>query len=272
MIICPVTVVIPTFNRLARLKHSLASVSDQTVSPLEVIVVDDGSVDGTSEWIKEKMPNVTLIQQRNAGVSAARNAGIEKADTEWIAFLDSDDEWLPDKLETQMDALHKMPSFRVCHTEEVWIFDGKVRAVAKPYAKQSGWIFKQCLALCAISPSTVLIHKSVFEEVGVFDESLPACEDYDLWLRICSRMEVLLVRKPLIKKHGGHKDQLSDQRGLDRWRIHALKKLLNEGHLEPEQIELTKNRYREKCGIYAKGLEKHGRHREAESYRKELPD
>ena len=263
-----VSVVIPSYNRLNVLQRCLDSVLEQTLSPAEIIVVDDGSTDETSEWIKAAYPNVILHTQKNRGVSAARNQGIRIASTEWIAFIDSDDIWMPEKLEKQCQALGENEGHRVCHTEEVWKFRGEPRPVADPYVKQGGWIFDQCLSVCAISPSTSLIHASVFDEVGLFDESLPACEDYDLWLRICSRMEVLLVPEPLIEKHGGHDDQLSNQRGLDRWRIEALRKLLGEGHLNEEQTGKTQAKLLEKAEIYLNGLEKHGRHREAESFRR----
>lgn len=261
-----ISVVIPCFNRRATLKRCLDSVMGQTFAAGEVIVVDDGSTDGTADWVSENFADVSLIQQENLGVSAARNAGIRNVRTEWIAFLDSDDLWLPEKLEKQVAALEEFPEYRVCHTEETWIYKGKEKPVAAPYRKRSGWIFKHCLPVCAISPSTALVHRSVFEELGVFDESLPACEDYDLWLRICSKMPVLLVDEPLIEKHGGHDDQLSSQRGLDRWRIQALRKILEQGQLDEAYRVLVINQLKEKCEIYARGLEKHGKSEEAEKY------
>ena len=222
-------------------------------------VVDDGSTDGTTAWLNEAYPQVRLIEQRNQGVSAARNTGIRNASSEWIAFLDSDDVWLPNKLEKQMNLLMTHPDSRICHTEERWFYKGKERPVANNYRKKGGWIFKDCLPRCAISPSTAVIHKSVFNDVGLFDETLPACEDYDLWLRICSRMPVLLVDEPLIEKHGGHGDQLSAERGLDKYRIRALNKTLSEGRLSEVNKELAANQLREKCQIYSDGLKKHGK-------------
>ena len=244
----------------------MESIFRQTLPPSQIVVVDDGSTDGTSDWLKKKLPAVELVIQKNQGVSAARNSGIRKATTDWIALLDSDDVWCPTKLEKQFKALKEKPEFKICHTEERWIFKGKERQVASAYKKRGGWIFEACLPVCAISPSTVLIHKSVFEKVGLFDESLEACEDYDFWLRICSRMPVLLIDEPLIEKHGGFDDQLSAQWGLDRWRIQALEKILGEDHLEFKERELVKEQLALKCEVFAKGLQKHGKASEAKSY------
>ena len=146
-----------------------------------------------------------FIQQSNAGVSSARNVGIKRASGDWIAFLDSDDEWLPEKLETQMNALYKNPEIKICHTNEIWIRNGTRVNPKKKHEKFGGWIFQKCLPLCCISPSSVIIHKSIFKEIGLFDDSLPACEDYDLWLRITARNPVLYIKDSLLRKYGGHK-------------------------------------------------------------------
>ena len=238
----------------------------QTVEVDEIVVVDDGSTDGTSDWIRKAYPNVHLITQENKGVSTARNEGIKATRSEWIALLDSDDVWLPEKVEMQIDALRKEPSYRICHTEEKWIYKGEERPVAPAYRKQGGWIFEACLPVCAISPSTVMIHREVFKEVGWFDETLPACEDYDLWLRISSRYPVLLIDEPLIEKHGGHEDQLSNRRGMDRYRIEGLRKVLSSSVLDTKNEMAALNVFRSKCALYAKGAEKRGRSEEAAVY------
>jgi len=222
-----IAVIIPTYNRIETLPRAIASVLAQTRAVDELIVVDDGSIDGTSAWLREHYPGIKLIEQVNEGVSAARNRGIESSGCDWIALLDSDDEWLPQKLEKQLALLASEPGHKIIHSDEIWIRNGIRVNQMKKHTKKGGWIFQDCLPLCAISPSAVMIHQSIFDEVGLFDESLPACEDYDLWLRITSRYAVLYCDEPLIQKYGGHEDQLSRKHwGMDRFRIQALENIL----------------------------------------------
>ncbi|MES9870529.1 MAG: glycosyltransferase family A protein [Sedimenticola sp.] len=263
-----ISVIIPTHNRADLLERALKSVQAQTLPPLEVIVVDDGSEDHTREMVSEKFPRVRYLHQPNRGVSSARNLGISEARGDWIALLDSDDEWLPSKLASQKTRLESQPGHHICHTEEIWIRNGKRVNQMKKHTKQGGTIFQHCLPLCVISPSSVLIHKSVFREVGLFDESLPACEDYDLWLRICARYPVTYVEQPQIVKYGGHEDQLSRRHwGMDRFRLHALEKIITSGDIEGEDLEAARAMLARKAEILAKGAEKRGKHTEASNYR-----
>lgn len=252
-----VAAVIPTFNRSAALRRALESVRAQTRRPQEVIVVDDGSTDDTPGWVERDYPEVTCIRQANAGVSAARNRGVAAATCDWIAFLDSDDKWLPRKLEMQMAALAKAPEFLLCHTNEVWIRDGRRVNERKRHAKSGGWIFQRCLPLCVISPSAAVVKRSLLLDLGGFDESLPVCEDYDLWLRICSCHPVLFVPEALTVKYGGHGDQLSRRApGMDRYRIHAIEKILSAGTLSPDDRAAAVRALLEKIEIYIEGARK----------------
>jgi glycosyltransferase involved in cell wall biosynthesis len=263
-----VSVVIPTFQRAALLPRALESVRRQTRQPGEVIVVDDGSTDGTAELLRRNFPEVLCLRRANGGVSAARNQGIAAARGEWIALLDSDDAWRPAKLERQLAALAAAPEHRICHSDEIWIRDGRRVNPGRRHAKRGGWIFRRCLPLCAISPSAALIHRSLFAQVGLFDEMLPACEDYDLWLRITARHPVLLVDEPLVEKHGGHADQLSRTvPGLDRYRIRALVKILAEDCLGPDDRVAALAILDEKCRIWSDGAAARGRRREAAAFR-----
>ncbi len=252
-----VSIIIPVHNRPALLIRALTSVYQQSHTNIEIIVIDDGSIQPVQAMLKDRFPDVIVAQQPHSGVSAARNHGIRLASSQWIAFLDSDDEWLANKLSMQMQHLTTHPDYKVCHSEEIWIRNGtRVNAMNK-HAKCGGWIFQHCLPLCAISPSSVIIHRSIFDQVGTFDESLPACEDYDLWLRLTSQFPVLFIEQSLIRKYGGHDDQLSRQYwGMDRFRITALQKIIDSAGLNPEDAEAATAMLLKKVTIYLKGLRK----------------
>ena len=262
-----ISVIIPTCNRVETLPRALDSVLAQTLSVDEVIVVDDGSTDGTADLFRASYPQVRLMQQPNRGVSAARNHGIRKATGDWIAFLDSDDRWLPAKLEAQFRLIEQHPGHRLCHTEEIWIRNGKRVNQMLKHTKSGGHIYSQCLPLCVISPSSALLHHSLFEETGLFDETLPACEDYDLWLRICAREPVLFVETPYIEKYGGHHDQLSRKYwGMDRFRVRALEKMLADDLLTALQHAETVAMLLHKAAILEQGARKRGKLKRADHY------
>lgn len=256
-----ISVVIPSYNREATLSRALNSVLNQSSAVDEVIVVDDGSSDNSAAVIQQQFPTIKLIQQPNQGVSAARNTGINAASGDWIALLDSDDEWLPEKIATIRQAQINNPEEILFHSDEIWIRNGSRVNQMNKHAKYGGDIFKYCLPLCVISPSAVVIHRSVFEQIGFFNEKLPACEDYDLWLRFCHRFPVFYIEKPLIKKYGGHEDQLSRKYwGMDRFRIRALHDLMALPTLDSSQTEQAVNMLIKKLRILIKGAHKHDNH------------
>jgi len=263
-----ISVIIPTWNRADRLANALRSVFAQSRPPAEVIVVDDGSTDDTRQLVCRQFRDARYIYQQNKGVSSARNTGIAAAGGDWIAFLDSDDHWQTDKLEQQCDYLRARPDYRICHSDELWIRNGTRVNPMKKHAKQGGHIFRQCLPLCVISPSAVMIQRDLFNEIGLFDDRLPACEDYDLWLRICARHPVLYIDKPLITKTGGHADQLSRRHwGMDRFRIHALENILASRTLDAANHAAALATLLDKLAIVIKGAVKHGNHELANDYR-----
>ncbi len=262
-----ISVVIPTHNRAHTLERALGSVFAQKKPPAEVLVVDDGSTDHTADLIRTKFPRCRYIRQQNQGVSHARNQGIRASRCPWIAFLDSDDEWLPDKLAAQDRALAENPRYRICHTEEIWVRNGVRVNAMKKHAKSGGHIFRKCLPLCVISPSAVVLERSLLLETGLFDESLPACEDYDLWLRVCVRHPVLFLERPMIVKHGGHQDQLSRRHwGMDRFRIQALEKIIDAPELSPGDRLAVAETLIIKTGILAQGARKRRRREPALRY------
>jgi glycosyltransferase involved in cell wall biosynthesis len=261
-----VSVILPTYNRDWILAEAIDSVLGQRYPDLELIVVDDGSTDRTAELLASYGERLRHIQQPNRGVSAARNTGIAAARGSLIAFLDSDDLWLPGKVTAQVRYFNTHPHISICQTEEFWIRKGKRVNPKNRHRKASGMIFDRSLELCLISPSAVMLRRELLDRVGGFDETLPACEDYDLWLRISCRYPVGLIDTPLIRKRGGHPDQLSAQAGLDQYRIQSLDKILTAGILNPDQRKAAIRVLTAKCEIYAGGCRKRGRHEEGERY------
>jgi glycosyltransferase involved in cell wall biosynthesis len=261
-----VSVIIPTYNRGWILNEAIDSVLSQGFDDFELIVVDDGSTDNTQDILDGYARDITVIRQDNRGVSAARNAGIDSASGQFIAFLDSDDLWLPGKLSLQVDFFNSNPEALICQTEEIWIKNGKRVNPKKHHKKFSGMIFRHSLPLCIVSPSAVMLKKSLLDKTGVFDESFPACEDYDLWLRISCKYPVFLIDTPLIIKRGGHEDQLSKTPKLDKYRIRALKKMIQSNLLSKDQQIDAVKMIEEKCNIYAQGCLKRGRNNESRYY------
>jgi glycosyltransferase involved in cell wall biosynthesis len=252
-----VSVIIPTYNREGSLTRAIESVLEQTYRNFELIVIDDGSTDDTSRIIKKYKKKIRYFSQLHSGVSSARNLGLEKSEGAWVAFLDSDDYWLPQKLTRQMECLAEHPDWLIMQTDEKWIRNGVFVNPMKKHRKYGGWIFPQCLPLCIVSPSAVIIHQKVFNDIGVFDESLPVCEDYDLWLRIALKYEIGLLPEKLIVKTGGHADQLSRKYwGMDRYRVLALEKILKE-NLDLNQTELVLKEIVKKLTILSQGRAKH---------------
>ena len=262
-----ISVVIPTHDRRDLVREAVASVLAQGFTDFELIVVDDGSGDDTVEVLGRSFddPRLSLLRQDNAGASAARNRGAGRARGKWLAFLDSDDTWLPEKLEAQLAALTGRPEVPACYTEEVWYRNGRWANPRKVHAKHSGWIFEHCLPLCIISPSSILMKRDVFLSLGGFDETLPACEDYDLWLRLTARYPVHLVEERLIVKRNGHPGQLSQAHpALDRFRVRALWKLALDRDVAWRLRRLALETAAKKSEVVAAGALKRGnreRHR-----------
>jgi glycosyltransferase involved in cell wall biosynthesis len=268
-----VSVILPTFNRAHKIARAVASVLYQTFSDYEILVVDDGSGDATPEALTPFLPRIrSITHSKNHGVSAARNTGIRESDSPLVAFLDSDDYWLPEKLATQVSFFSKHPEAVACQTEELWIRRGVRVNPMKKHIKPSGQIFEPSLKLCVVSPSAVLLKRSLLEEVGLFDEGFPACEDYDLWLRISRKYPIWLIPEPLVIKEGGAPDQLSRSiQGMDQYRIRAIIKLIQSGRLSERQAQADLKELRFKCRVYGNGCMRRGRKREGEHYLT-LPD
>lgn len=265
------SVVIPSYNRKNFLKKSIDSVLNQNIGDYELVVVDDGSTDSSILLVADyRGKGLTYIRTSNLGVSHARNTGIQNSRGSYIAFLDSDDCWESSKLEHVLESINKLPDINLFHTEETWVRHGQELKQKDKYRRYCGRIYEQCLPICCIGMSTLVVKKSLFTKIGMFDETMPVCEDYDFFLRATLENKVKLIPLSLTIKDGGRVDQLSNQPGLDKYRIYALEKMLKSGHLSGKNLELTICELEKKCTIYAKGSEKRGKIVEAKKYWEKL--
>lgn len=261
-----ISVIIPTYNRADFIIDTINSVLNQTYQPKEIIVVDDGSTDDTQNILSKLFktnPIVKYIKQSNKGVSNARNVGIKNSSYEWIAFLDSDDIWCESKLEIQSTLHKKNKNILFSHTNELWLFNNKIIKQKKHQQKHSGNCFEKNLENTLIGASTVMIHRSIFEDIGYFDENLKVCEDYDMWLRILEKYEVGLCSQELIKKVAGHKGQLSFETPMmDSYRVEVL--LKHTGN--PKYKDIVKKHLKRKIDIILKGAYKYNNQIVIEKY------
>jgi glycosyltransferase involved in cell wall biosynthesis len=261
-----ISVIIPTFNRAWSLARAIDSVLAQTLAPTEIIVVDDGSTDGTATVLAAYKDRIKVLTQPNSGVSRARNTGIRYSTGELLALLDSDDEWRPGKLACQAAFFKAHPETLICQTQEIWIRNGVRVNPMRKHRKPSGLIFEPSLHLCLVSPSAVMIRKTLFERKGMFRRDFPVCEDYEFWLRVSVDTPIHLIDEEMTVKYGGHSDQLSRWHSQDRFRIEAIRDLIESGVLSKEQTAAAVSVLKEKCKIYGNGCAKRGRKQEAHTY------
>lgn len=267
-----VSVIIPTYNRWPLVNEAVESVLAQSAQDFELIVVDDGSTDGTAKELAKYGARLRLFRQHRSGVSATRNLGAREARGRFLAFLDSDDLWRPEKLAVQSAFMEQHPECQICQTEEIWLRNGVRVNPRVIHQKPAGDIFLRSLELCLVSPSAVMMTRELFNATGGFDEALPVCEDYDLWLRIAVDHPVALIAKPLVIKRGGHADQLSRSLwGMDRYRVAALQKLLRSG-IRGARRAAAFAALRRKVSILAQGARKRGREQEAGNYEAKLAE
>ncbi len=267
-----ISVIIPTFNRAGLLADAVRSVLAQTLQPAEILVVDDGSSDASEGLVaslaRDAATTLRYLRQPHRGPAAARNHGIARCSFDLLAFLDSDDCWKPRKLELQALAMRLSPDTLVSHTRELWYRRGRFLNQQKRHRPPHGAIFEQCLPMCCVGMSTVMARRALFQQFGLFDETLACCEDYEFWLRVAASQPFLLVEQPLTIKHGGRPDQVSAmfRQGMDRFRIQALAKQLADSHLSASQrLHLGRELIR-KCRIYGRGCGKHGKPEEERHY------
>lgn len=263
------SVVIPTFNRKAFLEDAVQSVLEQTCGDFELIVVDDGSTDGTPSILNARSDARFrfIIHPKNRGVSAARNTGIRISAGTYVCFLDSDDLWKPEKLAMQKEFFEQNPGTLICHTNEDWIANGRRKNQSDRHRKQGGFFFERSLELCLVSPSSVAIHRSLFDEEGFFDEQLAVCEDYDFWLRLNIHHAFGYLETALVVKRGGHADQLSRSTPvMDSYRIKSLLKLIERNDLPDDLKGATIRVLRKKARVVRDGCRKRGKTADAHYY------
>jgi glycosyltransferase involved in cell wall biosynthesis len=271
-----ISVIIPVHNRPRFVVSAVNSVLAQSRKASEIIVIDDGSTDNTPKALEQFGRQIIYIRQDNKGISAARNAGIKIAKSEWLAFLDSDDEWLPDKIENAVIFCSQNPQYKIFQSQEIWIRNSRIVNPKIKHQKTGGWIFKESLPLCIVSPSASLIRQEVFDDIGLFDENFPVCEDYDLWLRILRKYPIGLDETPGIKKYGGHPDQLSHKYwGMDYYRVLAMEKHIHGPELDEEMRTIVLREIVKKLKVLASGARKRHKYwKEVEeklsSYQEEL--
>jgi len=251
-----ISVIIPVYNRSTLLSRAVQSVLKQTFKDFELIIIDDCS-DENLETLAVLNSDSRIIFQRlpwRSGVSFARNTGVHRSGGKWVAFLDSDDEWQKEKLAQQIKWLDLHPSYEIMQSREVWIRNGKRVNSPKTHEKSEGDLFDASLDRCMITPSSVILSRKLFDEHHGFNESLPACEDYDLWLRICSHKPVGLIDQHLLTRYGGHDDQLSGSISiLDRFRVRSILQLIEHTPLTDEQYRMAVSVLVKKTFIIAQG-------------------
>jgi len=258
--VLPIDIIIPTFNRAQLLQRAVASILGQTSQNFQLIIVDDGSTDETSSILESYRAHskITLLTQPNKGVSAARNFGIRHSQSEWLAFLDSDDEWMPNKLQLSEKFINDNPDIDFFHTDELWIRNGTRVNAPKKFSKSSENIFERSLDFCLISPSTVVMRRDLFNQHGPFNEEYPVCEDYDLWNKILAHENIGFIETPLTKKYGGHEDQLSTKYfAMDYWRFKSLLKLHLDTSISLQKRELIKDRLHQKGSLLLANYQKY---------------
>lgn len=257
-----ISIIIPLHNRKDMILRALNSILNQTVLPCEILICDDGSNDNPQS-IMTDFPNAKteirwLRTEKCHGVSHARNRGISAAKGKFIAFLDSDDEWLPKKLEMQLSFFRQNRQFNIIHCDEIWIRNGvRVNPRAK-FRKAGGDIFERSVNFSLIAPSAVMAKRKVFDKYGMFDENLPVCEDYDLWLRIMIGGEDFgFISTPLVTRYAGHEGQLSMRyEAMDKFRAKSLYNLLQTQNIPENKREIMRKTLHKKAQILLGGAQK----------------
>lgn len=234
-----ISVVIPTYNCVDLLSTAIRSAYAQTIAPAEVIVVDDGCTDGTAEVVRElarSLPaSFIFIQKPNGGEASARNCGVAAATGEYVAFLDSDDVWLPTKFERQLPFFESSPSPSLTFTALT-----RVEGESRDLVRVEGWeptpayALRRLMKWCCVTPSTVIVRRDVLASVGGFDESLPLSTDWDMWLRLAAAGHRFAYLPEAMTDYLWHANNMSrDQREIAGAALTIFSRLFRSGTLPP---------------------------------------
>ncbi len=284
------SVIIPFYQREDLLLEALQSALNQSCKEYEIILINDGTphISDKLQRCIADYPVIRYVEQPHSGFpGAVRNRGVAHATGEWLAFLDSDDLWVPHKLErckayingagsTAMSAgtdstalhLHNLPKvYPLIHSREEWIRNGERVSQRKQKHAREGDIFFDALKKCIIGPSTTVMRRDIFLELGGFREDIEIAEDYELWLRYCDRYKVSYIEEPLVIKRAGPWEQLSTKyQEIEIFRIHALKELVDREIFTKDHQQEASQELARKCHIYGMGAEKRGDQHRADTY------
>jgi glycosyltransferase involved in cell wall biosynthesis len=240
-----VSAVIPTYNCARLLPQAIQSAILQSHRLREIIVVDDGSTDTTEECVHPFLPQIRYIKQENRGLAGARNRGIRESTGEFVAFLDADDVWLTEKTEKQLSAFRSFPNAALAFTDAQVLSPGGETMPTFMFGKgaRDGYVFDALLRSSFILPSTAMIRRACFDDVGLFDEDLLCVEDLDLWLRITRKYRVNMVDEPLAvwrRQEGGLTAKAIN---MANGTIQVYRKLLSEScDLTSDEMRIAKHR------------------------------
>jgi glycosyltransferase involved in cell wall biosynthesis len=223
-----ISIIIPSYNSARFVLHAVQSALEQTYSPVEVIVVDDGSTDDTRERLVTREDRIRYVYQSNGGPSKARNRGINEAQGDLIAFLDADDQWLPDKLQKQWKSLQANPDTCLVHTDLYRLYEPSGAIVHKYRDRKrfSGYCYNEFFWGNALLTSSVLVTRRCLEEIGKFDEEIGYAEDLDLWIRIARYFPLSYVVEPLVLYREHPTNASRNQRMMLEGEYYALAKAL----------------------------------------------
>ena len=199
-----VSVILPTYNRASLIGRAIKSILNQTFNDFELLIIDDGSVDDTEKVVKTFADTKVTYKkhEENKGAAAARNTGIHLARGEFIAFNDSDDEWMPEKLERQIKKFSEVNSnIGVIYCGYIAVSQQTNREIFRSTPMEKGKIYPRILQGCITGTFTPLIKQACFEKVGLFDETLPSCQDWDMWIRISEYYEFDFISDILVKMY-----------------------------------------------------------------------